>query len=384
MHQRKLIALAIVAACTCTGSLAQSSVTLSGLIDLGPAQIKTSGDGFTAAERGSVTALDRNGMTTSWFGVNGTETISTNLRAVFALHAFFRPDSGEVGRFGTTDGLFKRNAFVGLEGGFGRLTAGRHGTLYASTIYQTNPFGDSFGYAPMIMHAYATTLDPDPIAPGGLGINDPRRSYILNDSGWSNSIAYTAPVFAGLTGAVMFSTASGSNDQEDPNNSARGRAWSGQLAYRAGPIVGIGVYQSIDVNGNVPPAATKREQSAWLVGGAFNLAVIRLFASYQDISTERSVANDSDTTWQLGATVPIGKTTLMASYARTDTEDSSSVRPDETRSTWAIGLRYEFSRRTDGYLTYLDDSLDAFTAGPTFVGADKKRTSLGLGLRHRF
>jgi predicted porin len=386
MHQRTLVALAVVAACASSASLAQSSLTLSGLVDAGPAIVKTSGDGFAAADRGSSTQLDRNALTTSWFGFSGTEALGGSLRASFALHAFFRPDTGEIGRFGTTDGMWKRNAWLALEGDFGRFAAGRQGTLYASSIYQTNPFGDSFGYAPMIMHAYATTLDPNPTAPGGLGINDARRSYILNDSGWSNAMSYATPNMAGLVGQLMYSSASGSNDQEDPGNKSRGRSISAQLAYRAGPFVGVGVFQDVNVNGKLPPATATREQKAWLVGAAYNLTVVRLFAQYQDITTDigtaTTSATDSDSTWQLGATVPVGKTTLMASYASTKTDDSTNVRPDESRKTWAVGARYDFSRRTDGYLVYLNDSLDAFTA--TSVAADKKRTSLGLGVRHRF
>ncbi len=342
----------------------QAPVTLYGLVDANVQSIRTSGAGYTAAERGTKTAVDSNGMTTSHWGMRGTEDLGGGLRAVFALEGFFRPDTGEAGRFGSTDLLFKRNAYVGLEGGFGRVTAGRHTTQYFVSTVITNPFGDSFGYSPMILHTFGTSLGT------GLGINDARTSFIRNDSGWSNAVAYTSPNLGGLTAAAMYSTASGSNDQEDPVHTSRGKAYSGQLVYRSGPLVATAVYQDINING------IDQKQKAWLLGGAYDLQIVRLFAQLQDIRSTLTAGKDRDSSWQLGATVPFGSHSLRASYARTKTDDESGTAADKTRKTWAVGYGYDFSRRTDVYANYLSDELDA--------AAGKKRTVFGVGLRHRF
>jgi predicted porin len=373
----KHIALAVGLACAGGAATAQSSITLQGLVDVNVQRIDQNGPGYPVADRGDRSAVDSNGMTTSWWGITGTETLSPTLRANFALQGFFRPDTGEGGRFGTTDILFKRAAWVGLDmTGVGRLQAGRQSTQYFLAAVQTNPFGDSFGYSPMILNTFGTAFDPNAALPGGLGVSDPRRSFILNDSGWSNSVQVMSPVWSGFSAAAMYSFASGSNDQEDPINSSRGKAWSGQLSYRSGPLVAVGVYQDININGNSPPAASKREQTAWLLGAAYDLKVVRLFAQYQSITTDINVGGDEDTSWQLGFSAPFGKHRVLGSYVRTDTDAQVGTAPSEKRTTWTVGYGYDFSRRTDGYINYLSDDLDAPLA--------KDRTIIGVGLRHRF
>lgn len=373
----KTVALAVALASGSSAALAQSSITLSGLVDVNIQSIDQKGPGYPAADRGYRNAVDSNGMTTSWWGISGSESLGGDLRANFALQGFFRPDTGEGGRFGTTDVLFKRAAWVGLEKtSLGRFQLGRQSTQYFLATAATNPFGDSFGYSPMILNTFGTAFDPNALIPGALGVSDPRRSFILNDSGWSNALQVLTPNWSGFSAAAMYSTASGSNDQELADNNRRGRAYSGQLSYRSGPIVAIGVYQSIDINGNVPPAAGKREQTAWLLGGSYDFKIVRLFAQYQDITTDLTVGGDDDSSWQVGFSAPFGKHKILGSYVETKTDPQVGTASSETRKTWAVGYGYDFSRRTDGYLNYLSDKLEA--------PLTKERVVIGAGVRHRF
>ena len=59
------------------GAHAQSSVEVSGLVDVFAGSIKNSGD----AGRKSV--VDSGGLTTSWFGFKGTEDLGGGLKANF-------------------------------------------------------------------------------------------------------------------------------------------------------------------------------------------------------------------------------------------------------------------------------------------------------------
>ena len=108
-------------------------------------------------------------MTTSYWGVGGTEDLGGGLKAVFAYEGFIRNDTGDLGRF-NGDPAFARSTYVGLAGGFGQVSLGRHTTPYFISTIVYNPFGDSFVFSPAVMHSY--------------------RGYLLNDSGWSNSISY--------------------------------------------------------------------------------------------------------------------------------------------------------------------------------------------------
>ena len=100
----------------CTaGAQAQSSVQLMGLTDVYVGSMKNAGDA------GRSTVVGSGGMTTSWFGVKGTEDLGGGLKANFALTSFIRVDSGIQGRF-ANDTFFSRDANVGLSGNASQLS----------------------------------------------------------------------------------------------------------------------------------------------------------------------------------------------------------------------------------------------------------------------
>ena len=115
---RNILIAAALAACTISGAYAQSTAQLAGAVDVYAGRMQMAGD----AQRTSV--VNSGGLTTSWFGVKGSEDLGGGLKANFALSSFFRADTGVQGRF-TGDTFFSREASVGLFGGFGSLTLGR-------------------------------------------------------------------------------------------------------------------------------------------------------------------------------------------------------------------------------------------------------------------
>lgn len=112
------LALALASCMVAGSAMAQSSVTVSGLVDAYVGSMKNSGD------TGSKATVGSGGMTTSWIGFKGIEDLGGGLRAEFALTSFFQADTGAYGRFGG-DNLFSRDANVGLAGDFGRVSLGR-------------------------------------------------------------------------------------------------------------------------------------------------------------------------------------------------------------------------------------------------------------------
>ena len=84
---KKLIALC--AAMSLGGfAHAQSSVQLAGLVDAYAGSMRMSGDAARKATVGS------GGLTTSWFGMTGSEDLGGGLKANFALTSFFQADTG--------------------------------------------------------------------------------------------------------------------------------------------------------------------------------------------------------------------------------------------------------------------------------------------------
>ena len=146
--KKNLIALSLSlggALLCATGAQAQSSVQLMGLTDVFVGSMKNAGDA------GSSKVVNSGGMTTSWFGVKGTEDLGGGLRANFALTSFIKVDSGIQGRF-ANDTFFSRDANVGLSDSWGTVTVGRGLAPNFLPSILSNPLGDSFTFAPLILH----------------------------------------------------------------------------------------------------------------------------------------------------------------------------------------------------------------------------------------
>lgn len=354
---KKSCLLALLAAGAAASGAAQAQTTLNvyGLVDAYVGRIQNS----AGAARGSTVALNSAGMTTPHFGVRGTEDLGAGLKAVFALEAFFRTDTGAFGRFGTTQDLgFTRNAFVGLAGGFGQVTLGRNTTPYFLATILFNPFVDSFTLSPIVSHVFRG--------------DNTQQGFVQGDTAFSNSIRYTTPVFAGLRGDVAFSTnTSGVLVQEDPANRNLGRAADWALTYGQGPVGAALVHRTV----NLRSGADARSQDATLAAASYDFKVAKLFGQYQVARDDFAAAPRPDArkrTYQLGVSVPLGPGFVLASLA--DSRFRAGAASSD-RETYAAGYDYVLSRRTDAYLVYYRDR--ARDVGNT-------QSVLALGVRHRF
>ena len=150
---------------------AQSSVQLSGLADMYVGSMRMAGD----AERKNT--VGSNGMTTSWFGVTGTEDLGNGLKAGFAFTSFLRMSNGSYGRF-VNDTFWSRDANVSLSGNFGTVRLGRWMAPNFLPTILFNPFGDSFTFSPLVLHANVPLFN-------GTGWTGTTPA----DTGWSSQIA---------------------------------------------------------------------------------------------------------------------------------------------------------------------------------------------------
>lgn len=102
-------------------AMAQSSVTLYGVLDVFAGYQNTKIDGKTT----SLAVLGNNGEMTSRWGLRGTEDIGGGYRVNFALENGFDPGTGKVQN---SYRFFDRQAWVGVSGGFGEMRFGRQNT----------------------------------------------------------------------------------------------------------------------------------------------------------------------------------------------------------------------------------------------------------------
>lgn len=303
---------------------AQSTVSLYGLVDLSMGSFQNPG---ADSSKGVVSG----NMSTSYFGLKGTEDLGSGMKANFAIESFMRNDTGAAGRF-NGDTFWARSAYVGLSSdSLGALNIGRNTTsLFVNTLI-FNAFGDSFGFSPAI-RGYFTS------------------GTTTGDTGWSDSVKYTSPRFGGLsfTAHVALGEANG------------GKNGGASALYFGGPVALGFAWQ------NATKGATVDNTKTWQLGGSYDFKVAKLFGQYGSVDNDAS-GNGYDITG-LGVSAPMGAGSLLAQWG--------SVSPDvgSKRTTFSVGYDYFLSKRTDLYAVYMSDKISGLDTGTTYA----------VGIRHRF
>ena len=331
--------IAFGAALACMGAAqAQSNVQLSGLVDMYAGSMKTAGSDRTSQ-------VGSGGMTTSWWGMNGTEDLGNGLKVGFALGAFFRGDTGTPGRF-DGDTFFARDANVSLSGGFGSVKLGRSMAPNFLPTILFNPFGDSFTVSPLVLHAVGNNAA---------------------DTGWSNQITYSTPDFGGLRANLHYQFGEQANANSKKNVAAN-------LIYSNGPLALTAFIERAQVSNPTPTLMAHPKQN-WMLGGSYDFSVVKLYATYGQSKLKDTNAYEGKTV-SLGMDVPVTKAgTFKAAIAQTKAELAPGVN-DAKRMTATLGYDHFLSKRTDVYSAVM---YDKFTQNGSDSG-----TSLAVGIRHRF
>jgi len=300
-----------------------SSVQLYGLIDLSV--------GSTEAPGGdAVKGVDSGKMSTSYYGLKGSEDLGGGLSANFTIESFMRNDTGAPGRY-NGDAYWARSSWVGLSSSLGSLNLGRNTTsLFIQTLI-FNAFGDSFGFSPAIRHYFTS-------------------GTTTGDTGWNDSVKYTTPRLGGLTATAH--VAAGEAD---------GGKNGGVSALYFGGGLGVGLaYQQ------VAKGATIDNTKTWQLGASYDFGAVKLFGQYGTVDNEAT--DNSYDIAGLGASVPVGAGKILAQWGEIDPESGNK------RTTYTFGYDYNMSKRTDVYAVVMNDKISSVGTG----------TSYSVGMRHRF
>lgn len=329
------------------GAQAQSTVQLNGLADVYVGSMRMAGDAT------SKTVVGSGGMTTSWWGMSGTEDLGNGMKASFMLTSFFQTDTGATGRFG--DQQFSRDANVSLSNGLGTLTLGRGKAPNFLPTILFNPMGDSYTFSPLVLHASVPV--------GAFGAYR-WTGTVPADTGWSNQITYSSPTFGGLKGNLHYQLGEQSSGA---NKGAHNVGFN--LFYSAGPLGLTAYWERDEINNPFPPNAvlTAGTQTAWMLGGTYDAGVVKLFATAGQSSNSASTIDKQTTS--LGVSAPLGGGKLLAAVAHTKNDVANT-----SRTTTTVGYDYTLSKRTDLYAMLMNDKITSLESG----------NSLGLGVRHRF
>lgn len=354
--KKSLIALAAVAASG--AAMAQSSVTLYGVVDTSVGYVKG---------QDSVSGLLNNGNATSRLGFRGVEDLGNGLKAEFVLEGQVDPDNGGAGF------NFKRQSTVGLSSSeFGQVRLGRALTASYNAVSRYDVFGTV-----------------------GLGASQAWSDGYKNRS--DNMVSYISPKFAGF--GIGFDYGFGEKSK------ARNDRYMGFGAtYDNGPLsLGLGLDH---INGDTRialPAAGSPEYTAaqkareavkdlktWQVGGSYDFGVVKLAAFYKQTKNNFLYVNNTYKlkTWNLGLSAPVGAAGVVkASYNNYKLSDSS-----KKAQQFSLGYVHSLSKRTALYGTYsylknkngADFELNGAFAGVNGANDSGKMQGVQVGVRHAF
>lgn len=340
--KKSLIALAVLAASG--AAMAQSSVTLYGVVDafVGSNKLEVNGVGQRQ------TVVDTSGVNGSRWGLKGSEDLGNGMKAIFQLESGFDASTGASGQGGL---LFGRQAFIGLNTGFGTVSLGRQYSAYDALHSATNHNYDAFTF-----NAATGTV-------GGKGVGVSANGMADYTSRVNNSIAFTSADYSGFSGAVVYGFGENKTATQDKADSV-----SVHIKYANGPLLVGYAFQQEEVQGRDGKDKNKYN----LVGATYDFGVVKLNGSYN--TAKNNTFKDKE--GNIGVVVPFGAAAISAGYVRSKSE---GLGVERTGKGYSILATYAVSKRTGLYAGA--QNTKAYVLNSPL---ETQSTVYGLGVRHSF
>lgn len=337
--KKALIALAVFGL-TGGAAMAQSSVTLFGIVDANLRYTKSGGQ--------TLKQLGTDGLNSSRLGVRGTEDLGGGLKAGFWLEAALNPDTGTV----DSSRFWGRRASVSLIGEFGEVRLGRGKTSTRLHIDDFDP--------------YSTT-----------GLGDVTKVYSVLGSGADtlnradNQVQYFLPGnLGGFYGSVDVAAGEGAVGK---------KAIGGRVGYKNGPLHVSAALENTTGAGN-----DKFKQMS--IGGAYDFGVVRPSFNY----SQNKFRAAKQTIYTFALTAPLGQQgQILASYTDSKANNAAeAISGVGDAKLLAVGYVHSVSKRTALYTTVAEiknNKLGRFAvAGSPAVANGAKSTGFDVGIRHSF
>jgi predicted porin len=348
------LALAVLAALSLnTTAHAQTNVQVYGLIDAGVEQLTNAGP-----NGGSMTRVISGGKNTSRWGFRGSEDLGGGLKAVFNLEGGILLDTG------AQDGaLFKRQAYVGLDGRLGRLVLGRSFTTTYDLVIKVDPMG----FAPN----YSWATSGNATGPSKYGMT----------TAFDNIIKYS-----GHTGGFTYGATVGLGEQA--GNASDGRKYAVGGSWGGSGLLVIASYEQ--VNGiNVVATGRRDETTAFHVGADYRTGPWRLDAAMRGYKLESGKAATPDVrgdTYWAGVSYNPNAWTLTGAVYHVNTKELPAAKDADPTMLVARAM-YALSKRTDLYMVAAHAKADhgqlvgLSRDDPGFASTQNGFTA---GIQHRF
>jgi predicted porin len=382
--KKSLIALAVLAASG--AAMAQSSVTLYGLIDTFVTNVKfDNGAGVKPPSATAATAyagttqglLQSGGVNGSRWGLKGSEDLGGGLKANFDLQAGFAVDTGAA----SSALAFHRASWVGFSGGFGAVKLGRIPTAY----YDAEGGFDGVFNSALSAGAVAFRTA------SGADTSFEKSNY---GSRFDNSVRYETPNLSGFTGVVQYGLTENKALAINaipaiPANPATGAPavaavpavpahdaganFSLSASYAGGPVSAVFAYESEKAD------STKAAKTNTRLGAAYDFGAAKLKASYGQGGNVAAVQDAKVTEFQIGVDVPLSAALTLSTNFASSKDNATLDAKEGKRTAFGIGAAYTLSKRTFLYGGYVNGK-------KTDIGSTSDATvrAFAVGVQHRF
>jgi predicted porin len=320
--KKSLLALAVLGTFASVAS-AQSSVTLSGGIDAA-----------VQRQNGAWNMSTGNSGRTN-FTLSGREDLGGGMYAFFSLNHRFSQNTGVTSTAGPS-GIFWRQDWVGLGGGFGDVRLGR----MLPVLQEYNGGFDPFG-----------TETIGSTHTGGI------NAGIAGNARINNAIYYRSPSMGGLQVHANIAAADQNVLTGTTLTGGSERPIGIGAIYAAGPLRVAAAYDRNAV-----------DQKTKGLYAAYNFGVADVMFQWEkgDVSPTADVSR-----WSIGARIPVGAITFKAGYL--------NMKDEGNQKKIAAGADYALSKRTIVYADVAKVSGDA-----PIVTSLAEKARFDVGIWHKF
>ena len=353
-----------------------SSVQLYGIVDV--AYRHTTNEGPLGDPGQSLNQMVGGGMSQSRWGINVTEDLGGGLKAIANLENRFTADDGSL----VSGQPYFSQSWLGLQGGFGRLTVGRQYNILfdlVTSTYTSYPYSPYMEvYKPEIGFALGARQDNllkymaevGPVR-GALQYSFGEKS-LLGGKTLGGYLRYAAHGIAAGLGYQDYEFASGK----------KVKAWTLGGSYRTGPW-----YFNLGYGENKVDALTSPIDFA-VLGDAWQNPISGGFGG------PAFLAANKRTIYQVGAGYQVTPQLNIGAHYFHAKQSGRSAPADATANVFTVASDDAFSKRTDAYVEFdntrlkgdvsLSSKAAVSAANRTGANGAKSRNGFTVGIRHRF
>ncbi|MGX0135369.1 putative porin [Cupriavidus metallidurans] len=335
-NMKKTLFAAIAGGLLAQGAQAQSSVTLYGVVTTSIQyvnHVQNTNNGVLAPGSGSDVFMNSSGIAQSRFGLRGIEDLGGGLQSLFVLENQFNTDNGQMGNGGL---LFGRQAYLGLQNQWGKLTFGRQ---YTSAFLIMGSFTPA---------AYAPEFEP---VVGIAGANFRENNMVQYQGTFGPVSLMTHWSFGERTGTF-----------------AAGSAYGIGASYQSGPFGVAAAYDEVKTLNTAQASGASgsndygRDMRA-MVAGSYRLGLVKMVAGYRwgnsvapSTGTPTLLPHRDNMYWAGVSWDATAALRLTAAYYYDDIKDATiagqHVNPKNPQQYLALA-DYNLSKRTDVFFAVM-------------------------------